>query len=49
MDGYKLDLIFNNGEHRIFDCSSLLDFGMFEELVDLNYFRKIQVRDGTIV
>ena len=48
-DGYKLDLVFDNGERRIFDCASLLDFGVFEELVDSNYFRKVGVRDGTIV
>lgn len=49
MDGYKLELVFDNEEHRVFDCASLLDFGVFEELVDLDYFRKVGVRAGTIV
>ena len=46
---YKLHLEFTNGERGIFDCSPLLDFGVFKELRDLNYFKKVQVLDGTVV
>lgn len=49
LDGYALDLVFDNGERRIFDCSPLLDFGVFGDLANSSYFRKIRVRDGTIV
>ena len=46
---YKLELTFTNGEHGIFDCSNLLDFGVFKELSDLNYFHQAKVHDGTVV
>ncbi len=45
---YKLHLEFTNGERGIYDCSPLLDFGVFKELQDLNYFKKAQVLDGTV-
>jgi len=46
---YKLKIEFNNGEEGIYDCSPLLDFGVFKELKDENYFRKAKVWDGTVV
>ncbi|CDI03017.1 conserved hypothetical protein [Candidatus Competibacter denitrificans Run_A_D11] len=48
-DDYKLKLTFTNGEHGVYDCSGLLDFGVFRELKDKNYFKKVEVLDGTIV
>jgi DUF971 family protein len=48
-DDYKLRLIFTNGEHGIYDCSSLLNFGVFKELGDKNYFKQVKVSDGTVV
>jgi len=48
-DDYKLKLTFTNGEQGIYDCSSLLDFGVFKELGDKNYFRQVMVLDGTVV
>jgi len=48
-DDYKLRLIFTNGERGIYDCSSLLDFGVFMELGDKNYFKQVKVSDGTVV
>lgn len=48
-DDYKLRLIFTNGERGIFDCSSLLNFGVFKELGDINYFKQVKVSDGTVV
>ncbi len=47
-DDYKLQLVFTNGEHGIYDCSGLLDFGVFEELKDKNYFRQARPRHGTV-
>lgn len=45
---YKLHLLFSNGEEGIYDCQDLLDFGIFSELRDKNYFNKVQVVDGTV-
>ena len=48
IDGYKLNLLFDNGERRIYDCSGLLNFGVFQELQDENYFRQARVSSGTV-
>ena len=47
-DDYKLELVFTNGERGIYDCSTLLDFGVFKELKDKHYFKRVQVVDGTV-
>ena len=46
---HKLHIEFTNGEHGIYDCSPLLDFGVFRELKDVNYFKKAKAMDGTVV
>ncbi|NOX09971.1 MAG: DUF2442 domain-containing protein [Gammaproteobacteria bacterium] len=46
---YQLSLIFTNGEKGIYDCSKLLDFGVFKELQDRHYFKQVKVIDGTVV
>ncbi len=46
---YQLEIIFTNGEQGIYDCSHLLDFGVFTELKDKHYFTKAKVLDGTVV
>ena len=46
---HKLKLVFTNGETGLYDCSALLDFGVFQELKDANYFRKVKVLHGTVV
>ena len=46
---YKLHLEFTNGERGVYNCSPLLDFGVFRELKDLNYFKQARVLDGTVV
>jgi len=48
-DDYKLEIEFANGELAIYDCAPLLDFGVFRELRDINYFRQARVEGGTIV
>lgn len=48
-DDYKLRLTFTNGERGIYDCSGLLNFGVFSELGDKNYFKQAKVLDGTVV
>lgn len=47
-DDYHLNLIFANGETGLYDCSSLLDMGVFKELKDKNYFNKARVEYGTV-
>jgi hypothetical protein len=46
---YTLHLVFENGEEGIYDCSHLLDFGIFRELKDINYFKQASVAYGTVV
>jgi len=48
-DSHKLELVFDNGERRTYDCSNLLDFGVFRELRDIGYFKQAKVLDGTVV
>ena len=46
---YKLNIIFDNNEEKIFDCSSLLNFGVFKEFQDKSYFQQVQCKYGTVV
>ena len=47
-EDYKLILTFTYGESGLYDCSGLLDFGVFRELKDKNYFNKVKVIGGTV-
>ncbi len=49
IDNYQLEIIFSNGEIGIYDCSSLLDFGVFTELKDKAYFNQVRAAYGTVV
>ncbi len=46
---YRLQIEFSNGEVGVFDCSSLLGFGVFRELKDIAYFKQASVAHGTVV
>ena len=46
---YKLRIKFNNGEEGIYDCSPLLDVGVFKELKDIKYFMQATALEGTVV
>ena len=48
-DDYTLKITFSNGEIGIYDCSPLLDFGVFRELRDINYFKQAAVEGDTVV
>lgn len=48
-DGYKLEIAFSNGEVGIYDCAPLLDFGVFKELLDIGYFKRVRAEGGTVV
>jgi hypothetical protein len=45
---YKLKLIFTNGERGIYDCSNLLNFGVFQELQNIHYFNQVKIVHGTV-
>lgn len=47
--GYKLKIKFSNGEEGIYDCSHLLNFGVFKELKNTAYFKQAKALDGTVV
>lgn len=36
-EDYKLKIVFDNGEQCLFNCSDLLDFGVFSEFKDKQY------------
>ncbi len=46
---YHLEIQFTNGEVGVYDCSGLLDFGVFRELRNVAYFRQVSVLHGTVV
>jgi hypothetical protein len=46
---YKLSIIFSSNENKIYDCSPLLNFGVFQELKDKRYFNQVKPKDGTVV
>jgi hypothetical protein len=48
-DDYKIEITFSNGEVGLFDCSHLLDFGVFQELRNISYFKQAQAQGGTVV
>jgi len=48
-DNFRLRLTFENGEQGVYDCSHLLDFGVFKELKDPAYFHRAKVAFGTVV
>jgi len=48
LDNYKLQIVFTSGEQGIYDCSDLLDFGIFKELQDKNYFNQVKANGTTI-
>ena len=48
-EDYRLEINFSNGETGIYDCKPLLDFGVFRELRDVDYFRRVKAENGTVV
>ncbi|MEZ4631250.1 MAG: DUF2442 domain-containing protein [Deinococcales bacterium] len=48
LESYQLKLEFNNGEIKVYDCTPLLDFGVFKELKNVHYFNLAKVLDGTV-
>lgn len=49
LEPYRLEICFTNGETGIYDCGPLLEFGVFAELRDPEYFRQVRESLGTVV
>jgi hypothetical protein len=47
-DDFSLDLKFDDGSTRRFDVKPYLDYGIFKELKDENYFKRVKVALGTV-
>ena len=48
MDGYRLKLLFNNGETKIVDLSRSLNGSVFAPLKDIGYFKRFSIKFNTI-
>lgn len=48
LDNYKLHLIFENKEERVFDVTPYLDIGDFVKLKDISQFKSVKVSFDTI-
>jgi hypothetical protein len=48
LDDYKLELVFENNEKKIFDVTPYLNRGVFQKLRDKNYFNKVKVSFDTV-
>ena len=48
-EGYKLRIQLSNGKNGLFDVSPYLDKGVFRELKDAQYFRRVKVAFGGIM
>jgi hypothetical protein len=47
-DDYTLCITFDNGQQKIFDTKPLLNFGVFQELKNLEYFKEVKSVHGSI-
>ena len=48
LNGYKLELTFENNETKIFDVKPYLDTGLFKTLKDEKLFKRVTVSYDTI-
>lgn len=46
--GYRLLVKFSNGEERVLDMAKYLEKGIFKELKNERYFRKVRIITGGI-
>jgi len=47
-DDFKLKVCFDNDEVKLFDTSPFLDKGVFQELKDPTYFKRVKVSFGAV-
>ena len=48
LDGYKVRLLFNNGETKVADLSGSLNGKVFAPLKDIEYFKRFSIKFNTI-
>lgn len=48
LENYHLKLVFNNGEHKVFDMKPYLEKGVFQELKQLEVFNSVKPFLGSI-
>jgi len=48
LNHHQLLVTFTNQEQRIFDVSEYLTLPVFQGLRNLNYFKQVQVKHGTV-
>ena len=48
IEGYKLLLLFNNGEKRVVDLSNSLKGAVYAPLKDINYFKRFSIKFNTV-
>ena len=49
LNGFKLSIQFTNNEMGIYDVQPFLNFGVFSELKEESYFKRVKVFNGTVV
>jgi hypothetical protein len=49
VENYKLKVLLSNNRKGIFDVSPYLDKGIFQELKDPHYFRRVKAAFGGVV
>jgi hypothetical protein len=47
-DDFTLDLQFSDGSVKRFDMKPYLDYEVFQELKDLDYFKQVNIAFGTV-
>ena len=47
-EDFSLELTFNDNTVRKFDARPYLDFGVFNELKDIGYFKQVRIAFGTV-
>lgn len=48
IEGYRLLLLFNNGERKIVDLSNSLKGPIFLPLKDISYFKRFSIKFNTV-
>lgn len=48
LDDYRLEMVFENGEHRIFDAKPYLSRGVFSSLQNRAIFQSVRVVAGSV-
>lgn len=47
-DDFSLDVTFDDGSVKRFDIRPYLEYGIFQELKDRDYFKRVKVAFGTV-